>query len=368
MVAGIFAVLAALACLGPESRSLSQAALLMPALFGAGAASPTAGSRLVSEELALQGAEPGATIHIRRPVTGRHPALVVALGLHPADPTDPRVQALLDGLATRGIVAALVESPALDDDTLTADAPADLVAAFELVSNQPFVQRDYLGFLGFSVGASLSLLAATDNGIAARVRLVEGLGPYASLENVARATLTGGYSTANGRQPWHPDALTRTAVPENLVELLASPSDRDLLLQALRTPTVGNPALADLSPSGQAVRRILAATDAQSFDAAFQSLGFNQTAQLLALSPIASASEMRAPVYLMVDKHDPLIPPVESIALAQAVEGSGHSVYLSQFDLFRHVEPTRLQLSVSVARDVLRLFWQVHAVLRRLET
>jgi len=368
-IVAVFTLLAAIGLRLTETAGVAQTALLMPSFFGAPPVrlKPGDGS-LVSGEIPLTGAEAGAVLHVHRPASGRHPAFIIALGLHPADPNDPRVKALLDGLAERGLAVGLVDSPALDADTLQLDAPNDLVAAFRLMAEQPFVDPDRLGFIGFSVGGSLALLASVDPRIATRVKLVEALGPYASLESVARATLTGSFQTENGSQAWTPDTLTRTAVPENLVELLAPANDRALLLSWLANGEAANqPAPPSLSPDGEIVLRLLATTDGQAFDAAFSSLPAEQTAHLLSLSPIQSLSQLDAPVYLMVDKHDPLIPPVESIRLAQALDGSRQGVYLSQFDLFRHVEPTHFQASPSLLRDVLRLFWQAHAVLERLQ-
>jgi len=353
----------------PEAAGVAQTALLMPSLFGASPARLQPGNdRLVSGELPLSGGEPGAVLHVHRPAAGRHPAFVIALGLHPADPNDPRVKALLDGLAERGLAVGLVDSPALDTDTLQLDAPDDLVAAFRVMEDQAFVDPDHLGFIGFSVGGSLALLAASDPRIATRVRLVEALGPYASLESVARATLIGSFQSENGSQAWNADTLTRTVVPQNLIKLLAPPNDRAPLLAWLTNDQPAKqPPSAALSPDGQSVLRLLSAANGQAFDAAFSSLPAEQTAHLLSLSPIASLSQLDAPVYLVVDKHDPLIPPVESVRLAQGLEAGRDGVYLSQFDLFRHVEPTHLQPSLAVLRDILRLFWHVHVVLRRLQ-
>jgi acetyl esterase/lipase len=360
-----FAITATAGVRLPESASLLRTALLMPSLFGTDS---QGASRLVSDDMPLSGAEPGAAVHVRRPAAGRHATFIVALGLHPADPHDPRVLALLNGLAARGVTAALVESPALDADQLTLDAPNDLVAAFQRISDESYVDPGRVGFLGFSVGGSLALLAAGDPRIASRVRLVVALGPYASLDRVARATLTGEFPTASGSESWHPDTLTRTAVPENLIDLLAAPPDQAILLPLL-SPAVAGPATPPegLSPTGQVISRLLAATDGQAFDSALASLPAEQIGRLRSLSPVGSVAGLDAPVYLMVDRHDPLIPPVESVALSDALERAGHGVYLSQFDLFRHVEPTRVQVSPGLFRDVLRLFWQAHAVLRRLQ-
>ena len=340
----------------------------MPSFFGARPVAPAAAVPLVSEDVPLAGAEPGAVLHINRAAAGRQPAFVIALGLHPADPGDPRVRALLDGLGARGFAVGLVESPALDADRLQPDAPNDLVAAFDVMAKQPSVDSHRIGLLGFSVGGSLALLAAADPRIAPRVRLVEALGAYASLEDVARATLTGSYRTRAGSVPWSPDQLTRMAVPQNLIELLAPPADQAPLLnwQAVHDRATAPPE--GLSPEGDQILELLRSGDEVSFDAALASLPASAAAVLRKLSPAASGARVQAPVYLMVDRHDPLIPAVESVNLAQALTAERHPVYFSSFDLFRHVEPTHLNASPGVLRDILRLFWHAQAVLERLQS
>ena len=64
-------------------------------------------------------------------------------------------------------------------DRITPDEPETLVAAFERLAADRAVSPRHVGLFGFSAGASLAFLAATDERIADRVRLVGWLGGYA---------------------------------------------------------------------------------------------------------------------------------------------------------------------------------------------
>src|SRR5262245_44785135 len=103
----------------------------MPAFFAGLPFQPEAWGRpspIVSVEPIAAAGGP-ASLHIYRPATGRHPALIVSLGVNPAAPDDPRVVLLLSGLARAGLVAVLVQSTALDQSQITAEAPDLLVRA-----------------------------------------------------------------------------------------------------------------------------------------------------------------------------------------------------------------------------------------------
>src|SRR5581483_8200004 len=104
---------------------------------------------VVTETVPLRDGPDWARLHTWRPARGRHPALIVSLGVDPAPPDDPRVMRLFRGLAHAGIVAVLVESAALNDDRLTPDAPDLIVEAFGREAAAPGVDGRHIGLVGF---------------------------------------------------------------------------------------------------------------------------------------------------------------------------------------------------------------------------
>lgn len=362
-------VAGALSALLPPGRAALHTALLMPAFFTQVpnlSALPGA-SAVRRSDCPLSDRYPGAMLHIIRPATGRHPTLVITLGIDPAPPDDPRVVRLLRGFARSGITAILVESPALTQERLQPDAPALLVEAVTQAAHQPGVDPRQIGLLGFSVGGSLALLAAANPAISGRLRLVEAFGAYDDLHSVARATVTHRIRVAGRERAWQPDDLTVLVIRANVIDGLELDSDRRALRQALldHSPAAGAEP-PGLSPDAATVYALLTAPDTASFDADYAALPQSQRDRFALLSPARVLPELRARVFLMVDEGDPLIPFTQSRAIASGLRAAGNTPYFSEFDIFRHVDPTRGGNPVILGRDLLRLFLHASAVLGRL--
>jgi dienelactone hydrolase len=371
VLVALAAILAGVSCsvFVPPVRTAERTATLLPSFFVQLPVDPSGwiSPPLEQSEISLGDGYPGATLYVYRLREGRHPALIVSLGVEAAPPDNPAVVRFLRGLARAGIVAVLVQSPALDAGSLPSDAPDVLVAAFRAIAAQPFTDSSRIGLLGLSVGGSLALIAAADPRIRDQARLVEAFGAYDRLASLMRAAITRSIKIDGRTQPWQPDAITTNVVRMNLIDLLAEPSDRALLdpafASATTTPTQ---APAGLSPEGLQVFRLLTATNPAQFDALYASIPAPVQAELDALSPENYLGQVRAPVYLMVDDGDPIIPYVESRQIQATLRRDGHPAYFSQFSIFRHVEPTRGGSLLGLVRDLVRLYAHVDAVLTRL--
>lgn len=360
--------------LAPPARGAVRTARLMPAFFVGLPVSPEQwgrGEPLVSVE-PIEAASGPAALHTYRPAHGRHPALLLSLGVNPAPPDDPRVTRLLGGLARSGLVAVLVESAALNDDRITPEAPDLLVRAFERVAAEPYVRADRIGFAGFSVGAGLVSVAAADPRIGDRVRLVEAFGGYYNLEDVVAAVTTRSLRDGASFRPWDPDPLPREVIARNLIAALASPAEREAVTTLVAPPAQpanGQPSVSvsALSPHARAVYDVLANTDPTRAAELYARLPESQRAELRAVSPAAHVDGLRAPIYLMHDRGDPLLPYTETRRFAAALTALGRPPYESEFDIFEHVDPTRGGNPTIVARDSVRLFLHIQAVLARLD-
>lgn len=349
----------------PPSRDAARAAHLLPSLF---AGLPIAPQRwgtpppLVETE-AIESPSGGASLHLYRPPVGRHPALLISLGVDPAPPDDPRVTRLLDGIARAGLVAVLVQSNALDADLIAPEAPDLLVRAFQRISARPYVRDGRAGFLGFSVGGALVSVAAADPRIRDQVAVVEAFGGYFELEDVIAAVTTGELHDGDRQLPWTPDPLPRSVITTNLVAGVTDATQRESLKRALAGDTQARAALA--APA-EAVFDLLSNTDPGRAASLFARLPQRQRAQLSAVSPGSVIDGLRAPVFLMHDRGDPLVPFVESRRYRDALQARGRTPYFSEFDIFQHVDPTRGGSPRIVARDGTRLFLHLDALLRRL--
>jgi acetyl esterase/lipase len=352
--------------LAPPARGAVRTARLLPAFFVGLPVEPETWGRvepLVSVEPLTTSGE-YANLHIYRPPSGRHPALIVSLGVNPAPPDDPRVVRLMGGLARAGLVAALVQSSALDNDLITAEAPALLVQAFERVAARSDVHADRVGFAGFSVGAGLVSVAAADARIRDRVALVEAFGGYFRVEDLVIDVTTSSVQDGEGVKPWEPDPLSRAVVTKNLEAPVEPAWQRETLTAALE----GDPAAPGrLGGHARAVYDVLTNTDRDRAAELYARLPGSQREALASVSPAAHVEQIRAPVFLMHDRGDHLIPYTESRRFDAALESAGRPPYASEFDIFEHVDPTRGGKPLVAARDMVKLFMHIRAVLSRLQ-
>lgn len=352
--------------LAPPARGAVRTARLLPAFFVDLPVEPEAWGRaapVVSVEPLTTSGE-YANLHIYRPARGRHPAVIVSLGVSPAPPDDPRVVRLMGGLARAGLVAVLVQSSALDHDLITAEAPELLVQAFERVAERSDVKADRIGFVGFSVGAGLVSVAAADARIRERVALVEAFGGYFRVEDLVADVTTGSVQDGDAVTAWEPDPLSRSVVTTNLVASVPEEGQRQALLAAV----AGDPAaVSGLRGHARAVYDVLTNTDRGRAAELYARLPAFQREALASVSPAAHVGNMLAPVFLMHDRGDHLVPFTESRDFNAALVSTGRTPYFSEFDIFEHVDPTRGGSPLVVARDMVKLFMHIRAVLSRLQ-
>jgi acetyl esterase/lipase len=376
--AGLVALLIVLAFIASSLliapvRTAERTALLLPSFFVQWPINPAGWFVPAIEQATIDVSGPpadgepgGGTLHIVRPGSGRHPALLISLGAEPAPPDNPAVVRLMRGLAQSGIVAVLVESPALNGGYITPQAPPLLVSAYQTMAGQRYVEPGHIGFLGLSVGGSLELIAAADPRISGQVRLVEAFGSYNSLAAEIRAAVTHSFELNGQEEAWQPDPTTVRVARLNVIRLLA-PDDQAQLTSLLDSgASLSSQPPASLSPGGVLAYRLLTASDPAQWNAIYATLPADARAQIEALSPSAYLDQIRAPVFLMVDRDDPYIPYVQSVQMNQALRAAGHPPYFSEFSIFRHVEPTRGASLLVLLRDIGRLLVHVDAVLSRL--
>ena len=125
--------------------------------------------------------------------------------------------------------------------------------------------------------------------------------------------------------------------------------------------------MSGLRGHARAVYDVLTNTDRGQAAELYRRLPASQREALASVSPATHVGQLIAPVYLMHDRGDHLIPFTESRRFAAALAAAGRPAYVSEFDIFEHVDPTRGGRPLVAARDMVKLFMHVRAVLSRLE-
>jgi pimeloyl-ACP methyl ester carboxylesterase len=258
---------------------------------------------------------------------GRWPAIVFVNGATRRGRLHPKVQRLTRGLARAGYLAVVPDLPGLSYGEISARTVDALVAVALSVTNRPDVRKHGLTFLGVSVGATLSLLAAEKPELAGRIRLVAGIAPYTSLRRIIRLATTGTYAGAGRLVRYDADPYVRLAIGRSLAVALPPGRDRRALVSDLERVGDSDPRpLAALrrappplgSSAGRAVVDLLSNRDPARFGRLYARLPAPMRAEIAGLSPLAGARRLRARVEIASAPHDKYFPVEESRSLAQA--------------------------------------------------
>jgi pimeloyl-ACP methyl ester carboxylesterase len=328
----------------PGARAHLLTALLLPDLLDLGGprAIVLVSGAPARRELRLAGAD----ADLYRPTGGgEHGAVVLTLGVHPLDKREPVVVRLAEGLARIGLGVLVVQSDRLMADRIEPDEPGTLVDAFERLAAEPWVAEERVGLVGFSAGASLAFLAATDPRVADRVRLVSWLGGFADAVRLAEEVQSASFLDGAERVPWQPHPLSRYVFRKQLVDALPDPAERARLEAAYvadggRGDPAAAAALDGLGPEARRLVELFEARDPGEVARLAGELPEGVRARLEALSPLRRADAFRARAHVMVDRSDPLVPYAHSRELARALPPERLARYV-EFELFEHVQPTK---------------------------
>lgn len=369
-------VLAVLVAFEPTRVGL-QTAVMLPNLLGSG-----------PQPLSLFSAPPQRSAIVYRTVDGHDElaelylpswasaerqsgAILLVLGVNNVGRNHPVVVRVADALARSGAAVLVPDSRALLEGRLDVGEIDGVVRAFEALADRPEVDPDRIGIAGFSVGGSLSLLAARDPRIANRVRWVNAFGAYADAATYLAAVSGHAYRTAEGSiVPWEPSPLARQIHLQFLLSQVADPSDRAALDAALGRRILDgehpppDPALrASLeTDTARTIHDLLTAQTLGAADAAIAALPPDSLAFIDAISPVRHLDGLAADIFVMHETTDHHVPIVESRALAAALEPTGLLRTDSEFRLFDHVQPDNVDF-LAAAPELVKLLLHVRTLM-----
>ncbi len=301
----------------------------------------------------------------------RRAGVLVFLGANAAGATDPDVVNLGEALARAGFAVMYHWSSTLGEDADIAASEIDtLIAAFQHLGRQDFVDPDRIGLAGFSVGASLALVAAADPRIAHQVAFVNAFGGYYDAGDLlvqigARRTLY-----AADVEEWEVDPLTRRVFINEITENVPDPARREMLRSAAMA---GEPlAVPAASPQEDVVLALLGddltLVDARNLYAQLPD-AYHQQAKAVSPSAHIPGLHPDTAIRVMHDRGDMLIPVGESRRLTNALQQRpiAAPVRYTETDIFRHVRPdseTDLPALIKGAAQLFRHMYWVIALAR----
>jgi acetyl esterase/lipase len=297
-----------------------------------------------------QGEAPADLYRPGRP--GSFGALVLILGVNPLDLRDPLVMQLARSLARLDVIVLIPESPELKAGQISVSEVDAIVAAVEYLQQLPGARSDRIGLAGFSVGASLAVLAAADERIAGDLAVVNLFGPYADVRSLLRAVLTEQQPLDGSTVAWIPSDFSRDIVQRLLLEAVEDDHDRLVLQQAILKGDERATGL--VTEHGRVVAALLDKPAPEEVEQLLDALPPTLARRLDGLSPVRVSQRVHARVFLMHDRDDAFVPYTESRRLRDALPLGSLARY-EEFDLFAHVVPDS-DGRLSLAGDIIR-FW-----------
>ena len=301
--------------------------------------------QLTTEEVTIPTTSGPMRARLYWPLGPAHPhGLVAVHGIHHLGMDEPRLVRFARAVASTGLA---VLTPQIDS---LADYHVD-GGSIPMIGDSAVWLDDRLGgakvmMTGISFAGGLALLAATEPRYASHLRALTLMGAYDDLARVSRFLATGEQELPSGTRQPHPahDYGASVFVYAHLSQFFPA-GDLAVAHDALRDwlweePERAKPLLERLSPASRAkmdallnrrideVRaRILAAIEA------------DQT-ELAAISPHGHLNNLHVPVYILHGSADNIIPPAESLWLAQDVpQGEVREVLIT--GALSHVDPQK---------------------------
>lgn len=299
-----------------------------------------------------------------RPASGGpHPGLVVCLGVVPFEVDHPQVPRLGEALARAGIATLMYWSPAMRDLRLEPDDSKAIALAYRWLIDQPDIDASRSGLLGTCVGGSFALLAAAEAEVRDAVGYVVAWAPYSSLRTLGRDIATASTSSAGDTRPWAVDQLTRKVYVRSLTAVLEPGEAERLRVACAERDGCMEPN--GLSEDGRAVYPLLTELDAVDAERTLEALPAAMQERLAAMSPENVLPDIRAPLILIAhDVDDAVIPIGESRRLTAAF-GDRPGVRRTEFTMFKHLDPTKVQLPpLALFKELARFARSVYPMFR----
>lgn len=297
----------------------------------------------------------------RPPGEGPYAAVLLFLGVAPAGRTDSRVIRLGNALARSNMVTLYYWSPIMADDRIEPEDIDNLVAAYQYLASQDYVDKERVGMGGFCVGASFSLMAASREPIRDQVTFVNAFGPYFDMRDLLGAISSKTKVYGDEVLPWKPDRLTRKVFITHLTQDLPETEGRALRATFLD----GLPlemAVGELSTQGRAVYNLLEGVPLEEAEEYLKQIPQRTKERMALVSPSQYLDGLNARLLIMHDREDDLVPAYESRRLRDALKDRGNARY-TEFGLFDHVTPDLRLGPINTAKELVSFFRHMHSIL-----
>ena len=365
------------------SRVAITTVIIVPDLFG----SPVSALKIVGEDpvreevwLNVPKGRGLLVADVYRPKDGDvHGGMVISVGAAPKIREHPGVIRLSRTAARAGIVVMIPQLYyPFHENVLPEDVQGlvsafgtnveEIIASYQWLREQPYVDPNRLGIFGASAGAGIALVSASDPRINQQVDFFASLGTYYDLVDLISAITTDTIQYKGHTEPWDPWLTSVRVLYNSVISYLPDRQDRDILTRIfVDEDASARRMVGRLSPRARDIYDAFEDRDPERILAFWGDVSPQDVATLREVSPSTSVQALDTDLFIMHDRSDPFIPYVESRRLRDATVGNGHRVYFAEFDFLNHVEPKNPSNPISFMADMVKLiFYSWLLILRML--
>ena len=270
----------------------------------------------------------------------RLPAVVLVNGVEPEGRKYSALVELADGLSRAGFVVLVPDALDYANYRVLPQDIGALVRGFQILQGRKTVDMDRVGFVGFSMGGSLAMVAAA--------------GAYYSLEAMIQAVTTKTVRTPNGYEFYEPDDYVWLITRNTLVSQVRDADDRSELFRifSLPSPQPNPEAIHTFDPQGlgeqaRSVYVMLTNREPDSVRPLVSKVRELMPGVFESISPKYHLDRITASISLLHDRNDPYVPVQESGRTFKMVGGSPPA-RLEILDVVQHAELAAPDLSPPV--------------------
>jgi dipeptidyl aminopeptidase/acylaminoacyl peptidase len=244
----------------------------------------------------------------------------------------------------------------------------EVVASYQWLAQQPYVDNNRLGIFGISAGGGIGLIAAADQRIRSDVDFVAALGSYFDMVDLISAVTTEEIYYGDDTIDWEPRIKSVRVLHSSIISYLEDERDRDVLRRIfIDEDGSARQEVGELTDEGQHIYEAFRDKDADRIIAFWTDVSPQDMDTLREISPSTYVANLHTELFIMTDKSDPYVPYVESRRLRDAASGNGNEIHYAEFDFLNHVELSGTGDPLSFSQDFGRLLFNTWLIMQKIQ-
>ena len=300
-----------------------------------------------------------------------NPAVLFSLGIAVNEPTDDqRLVNLSEALARLGIIVLIPWTDTQKTQFLSSENEVNaLVNGFKYLNSLPQTKNNNVGIIGYCTGASMGLIAATNQEIRNEVSYVVSFAGYHDLKNFSKSILSDTAFLDSNRREWVPDPFAVNLVKRQIINTTLSKEEAEIISSINFSSTkISDIKSNNFSLRGNLVVNLLNLKDHTEISNAIDNLPEDTLEWLNNNSPSSYNSNLAAPVFIMHDKADNIVPYEESYRMYRQIS-QYVPTEITIFDLFQneiqlHENDSIKNNKIDLISNAIKLFSQLNSVVK----